>query len=193
MTIYLANENKTIADLQRWDGGNPRNAPFIRIGKLLLAVDQTGVEAWQPLINTLRDTHGANKFKLYSGRHGALEGCFQDNGQVPATAPEISFYNDDEREARRFAPLARVDIQVVDTGRLPKLLYKQRVLTDIASGHWVIVAWCHSIASMSTIPNNAIPDYRPGGVLWVSAQNTARRRIRDIVNEDYTWVPKVPG
>ena len=191
MAIYQSNEFRTIAELQRWDMANPANAPFIKIGRLILAVDQTGAEAWQPLINTLKQDHGARKFMLYSGRHGALEGCFQDNGQVPGGAKETGFYQDDVREANRFAPLANVDIQVVDTGHLSKLLYKQRVLTDIASGHWVIVAWCHSIASMYTRPNNAAPDYRRGGVLWVSAMNMTRRRIRDVVIEDYAWVPRV--
>lgn len=189
MAIYESNEIRTIAELQHWDMANPANAPFIKIGRLLLAVDQTGAEAWQPLINTLKQRYDARKFMLYSGRHGALEGCFQDNGQVHSGAVDHGFYNDDVNEANRFAPLAGVDIQVVDTGRLQKLLYKQRVLTDIAAGHWVIVAWCHSIASMCTIPNNVVPNYSRGSTLWISAMNTARRRIRDIVKEDYAWVP----
>jgi hypothetical protein len=191
MTIYQSNETRTIAELLRWDTNNPANAPFVKIGRLLLAVDQTGAEAWQPLINTLRQNLPERTFMLYSGRHGALEGCFHDNGRVVGGAREIRFLQDDQREVERFAPLANVEIQVVDTGCLEKRLYKQRILTDIASGHWIIVSWCHSIASMCTIPNNAAPDYRPGGVLWISAMNMTRRRICDIVDEDYAWVPQV--
>lgn len=189
MAIINATDPRTIAELQSWNASNPANAPFVKIGQLLLAVDQTGAEAWQPLVNKLKLAHGAKKFAIYSGRHGALEGCFQDNGQVPTTAPDIAFFDDDTREAARFAPLAGVSIDVVDTARLPKALYRQRVITDIISGHWVIVAWCHSIASMTTIPNNVRPDYSRGSVLWVSAQNTTRRRVSDIVKEDYGWVP----
>ena len=112
------------------------------------------------------------------------------DGQVPATAPDQSFFQDDNAQASRFAGLAGVSIDVVDTGRLQKPMYKQRVLTDIGGGYYVIVAWCHSIASMSTIPNNAPPIYSRGSVLWVSAQNTVRRRVSDIVREDYAWVPR---
>lgn len=190
MTIYQSDETRTIADLLRWNIADAAEAPFIRIGRLLLAVDQTGAEAWQPLINSLRDNYGARNFMLYSGRHGALEGCFQDNGMVPAGVAASRFYDDDVGESNRFAPLAQVDIQVIDTGHLPKLLYKQRVLTDTALGNWVIVSWCHSIASMCTVPNNAAPNFGKGGVLWVSAMNMARRRVIDIVNEDYAWLPR---
>lgn len=189
MTIYLRYENRTIAELQRWDMSNSSNAPFIKIGNLLLAIDQTGAEAWQPLINTLKRDYNAKKFILYTGRHGAMEGCFHDDGRVPASAPDISFYNDDLNEANRFSVATGVDIDVVNTSFIPKILYKRRVLTDVATGHWVIVAWCHSIASMCTIPNNANQDYQQGGVLWVSAQNMTRRRVSDIVSEDYAWVP----
>lgn len=189
MAIITGADQRTIADLQSWNANNPANAPFVKIGRLLLAVDQTGAEAWQPLVNQLKQAHGAKKFAIYSGRHGALEGCFQDNGQVPTTAPDVGFFDDDTREAARFAPLAGVSIDVIDTSRLPKALYKQRVLTDIVNGYFVIVAWCHSIASMTTIPNNARPDYQRGSPLWVSAQNTIRRRVADIVREDYAWVP----
>ena len=194
MTVYSPNESRTIAELQRWDMSNPANAPFVRIGRLLLAVDQTGAEAWQPLINSLKKEFGALTFMLYSGRHGALEGCFQDDGEIPRIALDLSFYQDDLKEANRFTGLAGVNrIEVVDSGPFSKSQYQQRVLTDTAAGHWVIVAWCHSIASMCTVPNDAIPNYRKGGVLWVSAQNMTRRRIRDVVEEDYQWVPRVPA
>ena len=187
MTVYFPNENRTIAELQQWDARQPAQAPFVRIGRLLLAVDQTGAEAWQPLMNTLR-TPAQNRFMLYSGRHGALEGCFHDNGQAPIAAADRGFYDDDQREAVRFSAAARVDIEVVDTSRLPKPLYKQRILTDVANGYWVIVAWCHSIASMCTIPDNVTRNYSRGSYLWISAQNMTRRRISDIVTEDYGWV-----
>lgn len=192
MSYYQSNEVRTIAELLRWDMAKAANAPFIKIGRLILAVDQTGNEAWEQIINKLKQDHGARKFKLYSGRHGAIEGCFQDNGEVYEGAAHPGFYQDDLREANRFERLANIDIQVVDTGRLSKLLYKQRVLTDIASGHWVIVSWCNSIASMHTRPinANAAADYLEGGVLFVDAFEMTRKRICDVVIEDYAWVPR---
>jgi len=187
MTIFLSTESRTLAELLVWDSTNPAKAPFIKIGRLLLAVDKTGCEAWQPLMKQLKQQHNATKFSLYSGRHGALEGCFQDNGEVPASAHDRCFYDDDVKEAARYGPAEGVDIEVVDTARTPMRLYTQRVLTDIACGQWVIVVWCHSIASMTRIPNNA-PEIYHKGPLFISAQNTSRRRVCDIVREDYGWV-----
>jgi hypothetical protein len=189
MAIVAPNDQRTLAELQRWDPADPGNAPFVKIGRLLLAVDQTGAEAWQPLIKELKRVYGARDFVLYSGRHGALEGCFQDNGMMPGNARDLAFLQDDQTEASRFAPLEGVNIEVLDSSWMQKLIYKRRVLTDLAGGSWVIVAWCHSIASMCTIPNGVMPNYERGSVLWVSAQNMVRRRVSDIVREDYAWVP----
>lgn len=186
MTIYNYDDSRTIGDLLKWNMANPANAPFIKIGKLLLAVDQTGAEAWQPLIRTLNTDYHADAFMLYSGRHGALEGCFHDNGQVPLLVAEKAFYEDDVKEVKRFLKFVNVGITVVNTADLTKDLYKNRVLHDI-NKHWIIVAWCHSIASMRTIPNSPIQD---NSVLVNSAENMTKRAICDIVKDYFDWVPK---
>lgn len=190
MAIIERDDQRTIAQLLRtWNLGVPAGAPFVRIGRLLLAVDQTGVEAWQPLINQLKAQYSANRFSLHSGRHGALEGCFRDDGLVPLGAAAPLFRDEDVCESAEFSLRAGVEIKVVDTGALPKEAYKEGVLADLALGDWVIVSWCHSIASMATQPNNPTGGLLEGGDLWISAQNESRRRIADVVREDYSWVP----
>ena len=186
MTIYNYDDSRTIGELLKWNAANPANAPFIKIGKLLLAVDQTGAEAWQPLIRTLNTKYNADTFMLYSGRHGAMEGCFHENGQIPLGAAEKDFYNDDLAEVARFLKYVKVGITVVNTADLTKDLYKNRVLHDIDK-HWIIVAWCHSIASMRTIPDSPIQDY---SVVVNSAENMKKIAICDILKDYFDWVPK---
>lgn len=195
MTIYSDYDSRTIDVLIKdWDTSKPEKAPFIKIGKLLLALDQTGVDAWQALIKTLMTKYKANNIMLYSGRHGALEGCFTENGQVPYNTAEIDFYDEDVLEARALSRRLSVNIQVVDTGSFTKDSYRSRVLNDIKT-NWIIVSWCHSISSMRNLtaltPAETM-DFRKDGVRGKLAQSMKIRTIFDVVTEYYHWVPKTP-
>lgn len=189
MTLYAHNDNRTIRELLNWDASEGANAPFVKVGQLLLAVDQTGTEAWPHVIAAVKRQYNGKEFALYSGRHGSIEGCFHENGRIPHKALCKQFFDDDEKLAASESKKQGVYIDVVDTGWLQKVFYKQRILSDLAMKRWVIVSWCHSISSMRTIPNNAAPNYQQGSELWKLAQGVAAMRVSDLVAADYAWVP----
>lgn len=192
MTIHLASDSRTINELLfSWNQGSPAQAPWVKAGRVLLAIDQTGAEALKALVPELQRRYGAREIMILSGRHGAMEGCFQEDGKL---APDVRAerirgdYLIDKAAAADLETRLGMQITVVDSWLFNRDQYQHRVRLAMALGQWVIVAWCHSIASMRTVPNGAT-DCSRDSPRWVSAMAMLQRRVSDVVREDYGWIP----
>ena len=53
MKFIPSTDKNTIGHYLNWDANEPTKAPFVQIGRVLLAVDQTGKECWVPICEQL--------------------------------------------------------------------------------------------------------------------------------------------